>query len=267
MSFRDVFPDGRALIGMVHLEPLPGSPRHDAGKGMAHVVERAVADAAALEAGGMDGIMIENFGDSPFWPESVPPVTVAALTAAALRVRERVSLPIGINVLRNDVRSALAIAAVTGARFVRVNVHIGAVVTDQGLVQGRAHETLRTRAALGARDVAILADVAVKHSQPLGERAPLESEAREAAERGLADGLILTGTATGVPGAPWELKCVRDELPDVPVLAGSGVEPSTVGEFLEVADGVIVGSALEEEGVAGMPVDPDRVREFVRSAR
>jgi len=266
MSFRDVFPDGKALIGMVHLDPLPGSPRHEAGSGMEAVVARAVADAEALEAGGMDGIMIENFGDCPFWPDRVPPVTIASLTVAALRVRERVSLPIGVNVLRNDVASALAIAVAVGARFVRVNVHVGAVVTDQGIVQGRAHETLRTRAALGSR-VAVFADVAVKHSQPLGERPPLEDEARETAGRGLADALVLTGTATGVPGAPWELKCVREELPDVPVLAGSGVDASTIGEFLEVADGVIVGSALEQDGVAGRPVDPDRVRAFVNAAR
>lgn len=266
MNFHDIFASEKALIGMVHLEPLPGSPRFDGEATMARVVERALADGTALQTGGLDGIMVENFGDTPFYPGPVPPETVAAMSWVVAHLARKVKIPIGINVLRNDVDAALAIAAVSAARFVRVNVHIGAAVTDQGVVEGRAHETLRRRLALGARQVAILADVAVKHSEPLGERRPLETEAREAAERGLADGLILTGAATGQAGAPWEIRAVKAELPHVPVLAGSGVEAETIDEFLEVADGVIVGSSLEQDGEAGKPVDPARVRAFLRAA-
>ena len=263
---RKIFERKKPLIGMIHLLPLPGSPRFDEGGGLEAVIEHAVRDASALQTGGMDGLMIENFGDAPFFPGAVPPVTVASMTWVLAHLARKVKIPIGVNVLRNDVASALAIASVSGARYVRVNVHIGAVVSDQGVLEGRAHETLRLRSALGAGGVAVFADVAVKHAEPLGERPPLESEAKEAAERGLADAIILTGASTGAPGTPWEIRTVKAEIPGVPVLAGSGIETETLEEFLEVADGVIVGSSLKAEGRAANPVDVARVRAFVKAA-
>jgi hypothetical protein len=263
MSFADVFGDKKPLIGMIHLGPLPGSPRYDGD--LAGIVARARADAQALQAGGMDGCMFENFGDAPFYPNRVPPVTVAAMTWVISQVRPKLRIPFGVNVLRNDAAAAVSIAAVTGARFVRVNVHIGAALTDQGIIEGTAFDTVRLRAALGA-DVAILADVAVKHSEAIGGRRPVEFEACEAAERGLADAVVVTGSATGDPGSPWDIRSVKAEIPGVPVLAGSGVLPETVQEFLEVADGVIVGSAIELQGKAGQPVEAARVRRFVQGA-
>src|SRR5262249_4211077 len=155
----------RVIVGMVHLLPLPGAPRY--GGDLEAVLRRAREDAEALVAGGVDGVMVENFGDAPFYPERVPPETVAAMTRAARAVVEVVSVPVGVNVLRNDAAAALAIAGVVGASFIRVNVHTGAMWSDQGLLQGRAHETLRQRRALGAR-VLILADVLVKHAVPPG---------------------------------------------------------------------------------------------------
>lgn len=265
MNFAKLF-DRKPLIGMVHLMPLPGSPGFDAEAGIDAVVERAAADMAALQDGGLDAIMVENFGDTPFYPECVPSETVAAMTWVIAHAARKLTVPLGVNVLRNDVASALGIAKATGARFVRVNVHIGAMVTDQGIVEGRAYETLRRRAALGAEDIAILADVAVKHSEPLGEASPVEAQAKEAAERGRADGIILTGAATGVAGSPWEIRNVKGDLRDTPVLAGSGVDAETIDEYLDVADGIIIGSALEVDGRAGSPVDPDRVKALMRAA-
>ncbi|MDM7914405.1 MAG: BtpA/SgcQ family protein, partial [Candidatus Eisenbacteria bacterium] len=177
---------GRPLLfGMVHLGPLPGSPRDP--EDFEATLRAASADLDALVGGGADGAIVENFGDAPFLPDAVPPVTVAAMTVAAARLRAQApgAFLLGVNVLRNDAAAALSIAAVTGASCIRVNVHLGAAVTDQGILRGRADETLRLRRALG-RPVAIFADVDVKHAAPVAAR-PVEEEALDLVERGLAD--------------------------------------------------------------------------------
>src|SRR3990172_4533848 len=163
-SIADILGVPRALIGMVHLLPLPGSPGW--GGSMAEVVERALADARALEAGGLHALLVENHGDAPFTAGRVDAATAAAMTAVNSETRRNASPPLGVNVLKNDAQSALAIAAATGACFIRVNVHVGAVVGDQGIIQSDAYNTLRLRRLLGA-DVKIFADVQVKHGVPL----------------------------------------------------------------------------------------------------
>ena len=185
----------KAFIGVVHLPPLPGSPRWRGD--MEAVLGQAREEAHLLAEGGADGIIVENFGDAPFTTGHVGPHTVAAMTLAVQAVMERVSLPIGINMLRNDPYSALAVAVATGARFIRANVHYGVMVAEEGLIQGRADETLRYRRALGADGkVKIFADVLVKHAVPLGTT-DISQVARETVHRGLADALIVTGPATG----------------------------------------------------------------------
>ena len=146
----------KKIVGMVHLGALPGSPR-DAGD-FPQVLERAVADAKSLAEGGADAVMIENFFDAPFHKSSVPPVTVAAMTRAVLVVREAVRVPVGVNVLRNDACAALSIAHVCGAQFIRCNVFVGAVVTDQGIIEGAAREVVDLRRRLRAQ-VEIWADL------------------------------------------------------------------------------------------------------------
>ena len=248
---------------MVHLLPLPGAPRYDGS--MQQVLDRAVRDAHALADGGVDGIIVENYGDAPFFPDVVPPVTVAALTRAIEEVRRAVRLPIGVNVLRNDALSALSVAAVTGAQFIRVNVHTGALLTDQGWIAGRAFETLRLRKALDA-PVAIYADVLVKHAVPPAGLT-IEDAARDAFLRGGADALIVSGTATGAPAEIEDVRRVRHALPAAPIWIGSGVTVASVAALLEVADGVIVGSAFQQDGRAGAEVVTDQVRRLVDVAR
>jgi len=250
-----LFGASKYVIGMVHLLPLPGSPRWSGA--MEQVLERAIADALALESGRVDGVMVENFGDVPFCRGRVEARTVAAMTMAVGAVREAVGLPVGINVLRNDARSALAIASVTGASFIRVNVHTGAMVTDQGLIEGDAYETIRYRSELGV-DVKVLADVLVKHAVPLS-CPTIEQAARDTAYRGLADGLIVTGSGTGEPTEMEDVRRTREAVPEFPVLVGSGVSQESVGKLLSVADGVIVGTGLKEDGIVTNPVDQVRV--------
>lgn len=252
-----------SLIGVIHLPPLPDSPRY--GGDLAAVVAAAASDARALAEAGFDGIMVENFGDAPFFPDHVPPVTVAAMTACALAVRAAApGLALGVNVLRNDAEAALAVAVASGADLIRVNVHTGARVTDQGLIEGRAHLTLRKRRALGAERVALLCDVDVKHSAALAAR-PIAEEAHDLTERGLADAVLVTGTSTGRGADVRDLDAVLAAV-RVPVLVASGVTEDTLAD-VRAAHGVIVGSCLRATGRAGDPIDAAIARRFAAAYR
>jgi len=263
VSIATALATSRPIIGMVHLLPLPGSPRR-AGA-MESVVQRAIEDATTLGAAGFDAVLIENFGDSPFFGSRVPAETIAALAAVIAQLRPAIRLPFGVNVLRNDARAALAIAAATGASFIRVNVHTGAMLTDQGWIGGRAHTTLRMRARLDLQ-CAILADIGVKHAlPPVGH--DVRAEARDAWHRGLADALIISGEATGAAPDPERFRRVRSAVPDAPLFAGSGVTPDNVAMMRSLGDGIIVGSAVQADGVAGSAVVAARARAFIECAR
>src|SRR5262245_51749911 len=251
------------IIGVLHVPALPGSPRNQLA--FKDVVDWVLKDAEALAGGGVDALILENFGDVPFYPTRVPPHTVAFMTAIAGEVRRRFDLPLGINVLRNDAQSALAIASAVSAEFIRVNIHTGARVTDQGLIEGAAYETLRYRRLLNS-DVKILSDVDVKHSAPVAAR-NLGDEVEEIVWRGNADAVIVTGAATGKQTALEDLKIAKHAAGSVPVFAGSGVNVQNVATVLEIADGVIVGTAFKHDGVTSNAVDRDRVRAFVRVVR
>ncbi len=263
MSFLDLFESKWPLIGVVHLLPLPGAPRWDGD--FTGVVKRALADAAAYRAAGFDGLIVENYGDAPFLPDAVGPETVASLALVAASVAGEAGLPVGVNVLRNDARAALAVAAAAGARFIRVNVHTGATATDQGILAGRAHETLRERARLRA-DVRILADVLVKHGRPLGPDDPAQA-AREAAGRGLADGLLVTGPATGAAPGADRLRAVKAAVPGVPVLLASGLTAENAPALAPLADGGVVGTSVKRGRVTEAPVDPRLARRLVAAVR
>ncbi|MBN1422534.1 MAG: BtpA/SgcQ family protein [Planctomycetes bacterium] len=257
--FRDIFHERKPIIGVLHLAPLPGSPRY--ANDPEGIRERARIESRMLFDAGVDAVVVENFGDVPFHKDRVPPETIAFLSVIA---REVAGLgTVGVNVLRNDAAAGLAVALAAGASFIRVNVHIGAYVTDQGIIEGRAADTLRIRRALGVR-AGIFADVAVKHASPLGPR-PIAEEARDAVERGLADAVIITGPATGAPPSEEDVLAVRAAT-RAPVIVGSGVTEETVSRFLAIADGIIVGTALERGGMPGAPLDPDRVARFLRAA-
>jgi len=250
------------LVGMVHLLPLPGAPGW--GGSMDAVIARAVGEARLLASGGVDGVLVENYRDIPFLPGPVPPETVAAMAVAVGAVQAAVQLPVGVNVLRNDASAALGVAVATGAFFIRVNVHSGTMISDQGSLTGAAFDTLRRRQALGAQ-VAILADVFVKHAVP-PPGLTLEAAARDSWERGLADGLILSGTSTGAPTDPQRLQRVRAILPEAELWVGSGLTPENAATLLPLCDGAIVGSAIHREGRAGAGLDPRRIRTMVEAA-
>lgn len=253
----------KALIGVVHLPPLPGSPRW--GGDLESAIAFAVRDARAYERGGADALFIENFGDVPFTKSTVAPETIASMAAAGRAIRQAVKLPIGFNVLRNDACAALALCAACGGSFIRVNVHTGAMLTDQGLIEGNAFETLRYRRRV-CPAAQIFADVHVKHAVPLGHWT-IEDSARDTVERGLAEALIVSGAGTGMAADIGEVQRVRATCPSAKILLGSGVTRANAREYARVADGVIVGSSLKRGGKVANPVDEKRVAALARELR
>ena len=262
-GLNNLFPHPQPIIGVVHLLPLIGSPGYTSS--LDKICARALSDSETLVTNGIDGLIIENYGDIPFLPNRVGAHTVASMAIIAHQIRQRFAkTPIGLNVLRNDAESGLAIATVVSANFIRVNVHTGVMLTDQGLIQGHAHETLRYRSQLNS-DVRILADIAVKHASPLAVM-DLATTAEDTYHRGLADALIVTGVGTGKSTQLDQLECVKAVVPHAFLFAGSGVTADTISATLEVADGVIVGTALKRDAVASNEVSAEHVRAVV-SAR
>lgn len=252
------------LVGMVHLRPLPGSPGF---KGeFDSVLDAAVRDATVLADAGFPALVVENFGDAPFFAGRVPPETIASMTLAVVAVDREVGLPLGINVLRNDGIAALAIATVTGARFVRVNVLTGVMHTDQGPIVGEAAVLQRRRAQMSP-DVEIWADVMVKHAVPPPEL-DLAQAVSDTVERGLADAVIVSGPRTGIGPSLEDLENARSALPKhTRLVIGSGASPGNLGALLEHAETVIVGTSLKTDDDPRNPVDPDKARHMVSVAR
>ena len=262
MDLKQTFKTNNPVIGVVHLLPLPTSPRW--GGNLKAVISRAEQEATALAAGGVDGIIIENFFDAPFAKNHVDPAVVSAMTLIVDRLKGMVTIPIGINVLRNDAHSAIAIATCVQTEFIRVNVFTGAMATDQGLIEGQAHELLRYRRELGS-DVGILADVLVKHARPLGTP-NLTTAVQDTIYRGLADGVILSGWATGSPPNKEDLELASAAAGETPVFIGSGANWENISQLMQAADGVIVASSLKRKGKITETIDPIRVAQFVEAA-
>ncbi len=249
------------VIGMLHAPALPGSPR--GGNPVARIRTSILRDAEAWVTGGVSFLMLENFGDSPFFPDSVPATTVSHMAVLARDIAsEFPDVSLGVNVLRNDGCSALAVAHAADGLFIRVNVLCGARLTDQGIVEGNAHELMRLRAELKSDHIAVLADVDVKHSAPLAAR-PLESEVSDLIHRGHADALVVSGDGTGLPTDIEHVRRVAEAANGTPVFVGSGVNAENADELAQNASGLIVGTSAKEEGNVLAPVDGERVRRIV----
>ena len=257
MIFKDLFKNPKPIIACIHLMPLPGSPNYS-GK-ITEVYDIALSEVEIYKRYPINGLIIENFRDMPFYPNKLPAETIAAMAAVTREIVNVVQIPVGVNALRNDAQSALAIASATEADFIRVNVHLDAVVADQGIIEGAAHETLRLRANLKS-DVLIFADVGVKHSAPLGNRG-LAAQTRDLSERGLADAVIVSGESTGSETQTEDIDIVRQST-NLPILIGSGVTPENLGKVYSKMDGLIVGSTFKKDGKADNFVEEARVKAF-----
>ncbi|ALU11541.1 photosystem I assembly BtpA [Ignicoccus islandicus DSM 13165] len=248
------------VIGVVHLPPLPSSPQWNGD--LEEVIRRAVRDAKALEIGGVDSILVENYGDYPYRIR-VDPLTVAAVTRVTTEVLYSVNVNVGVSLLRNSAPEAIAIALVTGANFVRSNQWCWTSDAPEGLLQPVAREGIEVMRVFGKK-VRVIADVRVKHASPISGRSVCD-EARDLGGRCMADALAVSGSATGEEADPEEAKLVK-RCSGKPVYVASGVTPWNVDKY-EEADGVIVGTYFKEGGVTTNPVDVERVRKFVNRVR
>lgn len=262
--FRALFGQTRPVIAMVHLGALPGAPLHDADAGMEAIVEAARADLLALQAAGVDAVMVGNENDRPY-QLSVEPASVAAMAYAVGRLRAEIAVPLGVDVLW-DARATVAVAAATGAAFAR-EILTGTYASDMGLWVPEGAAALRDRARLGRPDLALLANVSAEFAGSLDPRS-LPERARSAAFSSIPDAILVSGAITGEAAAMEDLEAVRRAVPtDLPVLANTGVRIETVAEVLRVADGCVVGTALKRDGVTWNPVDPERAAAFVAAAK
>lgn len=245
-----------ALIGAVHVLPLPGTPA--GAPAMARIVEAAVADARAYAEAGFHAVIVENMHDRPYLRGGAGPEVVAAMSVAVAAVRSAIGVPVGIQILAGADREAVAVAHATGAAFVRVECFAFAHVGDEGLHQSNAGELLRYRRAIGADAVRVFADVKKKHSSHAITADLDVTEAARAAEFFLADGVIVTGIASGRPAAPDEVASLKGVV-GVPVLVGSGITAENLARYA-AADAFIVGTSLKRDGDWTKPVDPERAR-------
>lgn len=258
IQIKSLFQQKKPIIGCVHLKALPGSPQYDGNNNA--ILEQALTEARIYQEKGVDAIIIENFGDKPFYPDEVPSITVATMAAIGREIKLQTQLPIGINVLRNDSQAALSIAHAINAQFIRVNIHLYAFVSDQGIIQGLAHETLRLRKSLST-DIQIWTDVAVKHASPLVNQS-IQIQAEELCERGLADVLIVSGIGTGKATDKQALVLVKEPA-SIPVVIGSGITLNNIADYYTIADGFIIGSYFKEKGLSQNALDPKRISELV----
>lgn len=256
----------KAVIGVIHAMPLPGAPNYD-GEPVERIYEHACAEAQRYAEGGVDGLIVENHGDIPFAkPEELGPETAAAMAVMTDRVRRAAGLTVGVNVLANAAVQAIAVAKASGASFVRVNQWANAYVSNEGFMEGKAGLAARYRNNLRARDIAVFADVHVKHGSHAIMADRSLTELTRDAQFFDADAVIVTGQRTGDSAKLDELETVRDAS-SLPVMVGSGVNPDNVAAILGFADAVIVASALKHDGGWWNEVDPARVKAFMRVVR
>jgi membrane complex biogenesis BtpA family protein len=255
--------DWPRIVGVLHLPPLPGSARGGAASSICGIIDAMRRDAEIYREAGIDTVIVENYGDLPFVRDRVDAATTSAMTRVVDAIQREFDLTIGVNVLRNDVLTAVSIAAMTGARFVRANVYVGVMQTESGIIQGCAHAVQLEIKRLGA-EVEVWADLDVKHAAPLVERS-IEEQADDAIERAFASALILTGPATGAAADPDAVARLRDHTA-APIYVGSGGAPETI-PAMPGATGFIVGTAMKIDGIVTNPVDPARVRAVLAAAQ
>lgn len=260
----EIFGVPKALVGMVHVGALPGTPR--ATEPLQAIVEHAVMEARLLIEGGFDAVMVENMHDVPYLRREVGPEIVAGMTAVARAVRAAVDAPLGVQVLAGANRAALAVAQAADAQFIRAEGLVFAAVADEGILeQADAGPLLRYRKHIGAEGIAVVGDIKKKHSAHAITADVDIAEFARAAEFCGADGVIVTGIATARPTDINDLRKVRVAT-RLPVAVGSGTTPENIREMFASADAVIIGTWFKERGEWGNPPDPARVKEIVAAA-
>ncbi len=261
-----IFNKNKVIIAVVHCQPLPGSPDYQ-GERIDEIINNATEDAIKYKKAGVDGIIVENHGDIPFLkPEKIGPETPAVMAILTKEIQKSTGLPVGVNILANAAKPAIAVAKATNSQFIRINEWVNAYVANEGIIEGKAAEIMRYRSWLHARNIKIFADVHVKHGSHAIVADRSIPELTRDAEFFDADGVIVTGYRTGNAPTKEEIMEIRKST-QLPLLAGSGVTIDNLDYILENVDGIIVASSLKHEGVWWNPVDQNRALTFMKKVR
>lgn len=260
---KDMFGTEKAILGMIHLPPLPGAPYYKGS--MTDVIEHALADAETLVKNGVNSMIIENLGDYPYYPETEECETVAAMTRVALEIRKRYDMPLGINILRNSWKAAIAVAHLADCQYIRLNILTDAYVTDQGIITGAAHLATRYRKAIGADNVKFFCDIYSKHGGPIVKR-DLSIVAGEMVHRGMADAVIISEGDSSIVAPKEKIDRVKNAVPDTPIFLGSGMSLATADSLRDV-DGSVFGFGTKPSGDMSDPVDGPTVKAFVEKVK
>jgi len=262
-KLKAVFGDKKPVIAMVHFGALPGSPLYDPEGGIEALIDGCEKDLIALQNAGFDAVMFGNENDRPY-EFNVDIASTATMAYVIGRLRNKITVPFGVNVLW-DPKSSIALAAASGARFVR-EIFTGTYASDMGPWSADAGKAMRYRDSLHRKDMALLYNISAEFAWSLDQRS-LADRARSAVFSSIPDAILVSGVITGEAASMGDLQSVKKVLPDTPVLANTGVKHATVRDVLKVADGVIVGSSLKVDGHTWNAVDPDRAAEFMRLVR
>jgi uncharacterized protein len=259
-----LFNQGKPVIGMVHVQALPGTPGNIYS--VSEIVKMAVQESKDLASNGVDSVMLENMHDIPYLKRHVGPEIVASMTRVATEVRQQLDIPLGLQILAGANQSALAVAQSAEFDFIRAEGFVFGHLADEGLFESDAGTLLRYRKQIGADDIAIFTDIKKKHSSHAISADVSLADTAEAAHFFKSDGLIITGTATGKPVDVNDLKAVKMNS-TLPILVGSGATPDSIADLLEFADSIIVGSWLKKKGLWTEAVDGERVRTFMQAIK
>lgn len=262
-KFRNLFPLSKPLIGMIHVQALPGTPAHRYP--LNQITDLAVHEAVLYQKLGFTAVMLENMHDLPYLNKSVGAEVTACMTRVAIAVRQAVDLPIGIQILAAANREALAVAQAADLQFIRAEGYVFGHVADEGYIDACAGELLRYRKAIGAEHIAIFSDIKKKHSAHALTSDVNIGETASAAEFFLSDGIIVTGSSTGKAADPDDLKAVKSQC-GLPLLIGSGITTANLSQYWQLADGFIIGSDVKESGIWSNPLSSDRCAALVQAA-
>jgi membrane complex biogenesis BtpA family protein len=259
-NFKRVFSNPKPIIAMVHIGALPGTPLFDPALDL---VAAARKDLLALQSAGFDAVMFGNENDRPY-EFDVDTASTATMAAIIGQLKAEITVPFGVNVLW-DPMSSVALAAATGASFIR-EIFTGTYASDMGPWNPDAGKAMRYRSRLGRPDMAMLYNICAEFAHSLDQRS-LPDRARSAVFSSIPDAVLVSGQITGEAAALSDLQAVKDVLPDIAVMANTGVKHETVADVLSIADGCIVGSSLKIDGDTWNAIDPDRAMDFMQRAK
>lgn len=254
----------RHIIGMIHVDALPGTPGNR--RPVQKIIKKALEDGRLLQKCGVDALLIENMHDLPYLKKNVGPEIVAAMTAVAVELRHRISLPVGIQILAGANREALAVAQAANLEFIRAEGFVFGHLADEGFMESCAGELLRYRKTIGAENIRIYTDVQKKHASHAITSDVDLMEKVETAEFFRSDGIIITGTSTGKEALVEDVKITRQSS-DLPVIIGSGITEENIQNYWNLADAFIVGSWFKHDGFWENPVSEERVLRFMQKVQ